>query len=162
VRLCWDHVVTHRTDISWAAIFAWLIDVMRAGSYTRSAVRYILNRAAGNSIPQIQARIVSMERYRESLASDKGHYLGTMRYVLGCILFLTMAMFFVLVSRVPPMNRVFVPPGFFDSLALMLLSLTIGGAILGIQFSALDTKEKVKQKLANIDAEIDKLKARLP
>jgi hypothetical protein len=143
---------SHLLDIAFAAlfaaIFAAVFDLVSPDSQIRKCSRYIRNKWSERSAKDLRKRIGQLEWYRNNLATDKGLYLITLRFLL-LLLTMVSAGLFVMASRELPGR----------------LHVEIQGAFAGIQgarYASLDTREKVVKMIESVDKDIAYLKAKLP
>jgi hypothetical protein len=152
-----------------ALVFAIAVDLLRVGSRIRDFARFIGNKLSEQSIAQLQNRIKQLEKYRDSLAlmmsSDKAHYLGTFRLILGILLCMCIGMgLFVTGHFLSPMLSPATPDAstavhLMDLLAILMFSIAMAIASQGLTVASWDTRPKVAEQIQKHDAEIANLKA---
>jgi hypothetical protein len=150
-----DLVLAVALAIFFALVFAIVADLLRVGSRIRDLVRFIRNKFSEYSVAQLQTRIKQLKKYRDSLAlmmsSDKAHYLGMFRLILGILLCMCIGAGFFITGD-------FVAAHFFmDLLAAFMLSIAIALAGQGLTVASWDTRPKVAEQIKKHDEEIANL-----
>ena len=146
----------------FAAIFALLIEMLPANSRTRIAIGQIRNKLAARSAVKLQKRIASLKNYRDSLVTDKAHYLSTLRFILAILIFMSLGISTLIVGRIELFGRGLVHPGSFDLLALMCFGIAILVGFYAVKIASLDTQDKINAMIASINADIHELTSKLP
>jgi hypothetical protein len=170
LEFIWNWVVIHKSEIWLAALFALLaavlIDLVSIDSRIRGRIRELKNKWSEKSVARLQKRIQELEnqrnRFTSYLSSDKGLYLWMLGSVIAILLSISLGIAVLIVDRIFMLFGAGLAvrwPYYF--LALMMFSLAIGLAIKGLKISSLDTKEKMGEYIAKLDAEIANLKAKL-
>jgi hypothetical protein len=182
------YLALHRHEVVWAAIFgvvfavifafvfALIFDLLPITARIRERVQEYRNRLAEQSAAAIRTRIEELEKYRDTiavyLASDKAHYLTTLRSVLAVLfLFGTGATFLIMgradlvISSAPGSTGVSAPPslrGIFNTAGLACFVATVIISALAIRIAALDTQAKISALIEKINSDIEKLRTKLP
>ena len=164
-----DLVVAAALAVFFALVFAIVVDLLRVGSRIRDFVRFIRNKLSEKSVARLQKRIKELEKYRDSLvlmmSSDKAHYLGTFRLILGILLCMCIGMIvFITGHFVSPMLSAFTlgesqAVRSMDLFAIFIFTIAIAIAAQGLNVASWDTRPKVAEQIKKYDAEIDNLKA---
>jgi len=161
-----DYLVVHWHELVWALIFAIIVDLLRVGSSIRRVGRFSANKWAEKSVGRIRKRIKELEVYRDGLASylisDKAHYLSTLRNILALLVSITLGISILIVSRLQPFPRYPVLPGSGDLLALLCFAMAIVIGVVGLQIAAPDYQSKIAKMIEGVDANIAKLRTKLP
>jgi hypothetical protein len=158
----WNYASTHKEVIGWAAFFGFFFwaffDPWGADSRIRALTRRIKNKLSEQSAARLRKRITELEKAREVfalyLASDKAFYLAHFRIVI---------LFLMLIScggALGILGQLFPGPN-YHLLGLMVYALVIALGFFAVEFSTLDTKEKIAGMLAKRDAEIANLRQKL-
>jgi hypothetical protein len=154
----WEIWSRYWPDFVVALVLAVIVDSLRIGSLIRTGVRRIQDRLAEQSTASLRTRIQNQEGYRTTLASyltsDKGLYLHTLGMVLVVLLLMCVGTVILLLERMVPERGV-------DLLALGIFAIAIVFCVHGIRLASLDTRPKVEELLAKLDAEIAAMKAKL-
>ena len=164
-----DLLVAAAFALFFALVFAIVADLLRVGSRIRDFVRFIRNKLSEKSVARLQERIKQLEKYRDSLAlmmsSDKAHYLGTFRLILGILLCMCIgAIIFITGDFVSPRLSAFTLAASeavhgMDLLAVLMFSIAIAIAAQGLNVASWDTRPKVAEQIKKYDAEIANLEA---
>lgn len=164
-----DLVVAVALAVFFALVFAIVVDLLRVGSRIRDFVRFIRNKLSEKSVARLQTRIKQLEKYRDSLglmmSSDKAHYLGTFRLILGILLCMCIGMIvFITGHFVSPMLSPFTlgesqAVHSMDLLAIFIFTIAIAIAAQGLNVASWDTRPKVAEQIKKYDAEIANPKA---
>jgi hypothetical protein len=167
LKTVWDFLYSQRAEATWGLIWAlaiWFIfDLLRLGSYMRGFPRHVRNRLAERSISRLRSRITELERYRQALtlylSSDRAFYLHALGILFGILPFGCMAgAMMILVSLGFPPGQSVVP---FEILALCILVIAIVVGIYGLRLASWDTRAKISEVAAKVDAEIAAMKEML-
>lgn len=154
MQSAWEIWVRYWPDFVIALVLAVIVDSLRIGSLIRGGVRRIQDRLAEQSVASLRARIQVQERYREGIAryltSDKGLYLHTLVVVLTVLLLMCAGAVVLLLEPIVPDVRL---------LGLGIFTIAIVSCVYGMRLASLDTRPKVEDLLAKLDAEIAKMKA---
>ncbi|MGA9722147.1 MAG: hypothetical protein WBQ86_06835 [Candidatus Binatus sp.] len=155
-------VARSERDLTIAFVFAiigaicW--DVIKTGSV--AGVRQIRNKLSEQSVARLRGRIVQLEMYRDVinsyLSSDRAMYLATLRLMFGILMFLCIGALAVILDYFLQSSG----PR-FSLLAVAVLIIAVAFGAYGVQLSGLDTRSKLSEKIATLDAEINDLKAKL-
>ena len=180
------YLALHRHEVVWAAVFgvvfavifafvfALLFELLPITSRIRAWVQEYRNRLAEQSAAAIRKRIDELEKYRDSiaiyLASDKTHYLTTLRSILGVLLLFGTGATFLIIGRAdlliaggggtfsidPSLRALFNTFGFACFFGSIIIS------ALAIRIAALDTQAKISAMIEKINSDIEKLRTKLP
>ena len=152
-----DSLSRHLLDIVWAVAAAVLIDTFRFDSFIRRLIRLIKNKLAERSVDLLRRRIVNLEQCRDSLktylASDKAHYLVTLRCLIAMLVFMGLRAFLVLFGRTPIFVRMSLTQQ-FDALAASLIGLAIFVGVHALKLASFDSQDKIKTRIESIDSDI--------
>ena len=180
------YLALHRHEVIWAIVFAvvfgvifafvfaLLFDLLPITSRIRERVQAYRNKLAEQSAAQTRKRIQELEKYRESiaiyLASDKAHYLTTLRSVLAVLLLFGTGVTFLIMGRadlviVGGRTGLSIQPGYrgiFDTAGFACFVVSVIISATAIRIASLDTQAKLSAMIEKINADIEKLRAMLP
>jgi len=182
------YLALHRHEVIWAVVFAivfgvifafvfaLLFDLLPITSRIREWVQEYRNRVAEQSAAATRKRINELEKYRDSiaiyLASDKAHYLTTLRSVLTVLLLFGTGITFLILGRAdlfivaaPGRTGFSIQPayrGIFNTAGFACFIVSILISVAAIRIASLDTQAKISTTIEKINADIDKLRAKLP
>lgn len=162
LQLAWNRLTSHPEEIVWAAIFAfviWMIvDPWGSDSRIRALIRHIKNKLSEQSAVRLRKRIAELQKAREVIAvyltSDKALYLAQFRMVMVVLLLICVGAALGLLGQ-------FVRSPDFGMLGIAVYGFAVILVLFGIQFSLLDTRQKVAELLAKRDEEIADLQRKL-
>ena len=154
----WDH----REVIGWAAFFGfffWAIfDPWGSDSRIRAVIRHIKNKLSEQSAARLRKRITELQKARDVvalyLASDKALYLAQFRMVIVMLMLICIGGALGLLGQLVPSPN-------FRVLGIAMYGFAVTLGFFGIQFSLLDTRQKVAELLAKRDEEIADLQRKL-
>ncbi|HLW54545.1 MAG TPA: hypothetical protein VKW06_17045 [Candidatus Angelobacter sp.] len=148
--------------IIFSPVGALFFEMLPANSRIRTAISWIQNKLAARSIAKLRKRIASLEKYRDSLVTERAHYLSTLRFILAMLTLMSVGISVFILGRIELSGRTLLFPGSFDLLALMCLGLATFCGVYALRFASLDTHNKIKAMIAGINADIDELTSKLP
>src|SRR6267154_27909 len=103
LRIIWDYLALHKHEIVWAFIAAAVLESLRFNSFIGRGIRFLKNKLAEQSVERLQARIVGLDKYRDSLktylVSDKAHYLVTLRALIAILMFMAIGAVLIMLGR---------------------------------------------------------------
>src|SRR6266404_1760591 len=155
-----DFVIRNWQGFLVAIVCAELAEILRIRSRTLAAIRHLKNKLSERSVARLQKRIAQQENYRDSVkadaSSDKALYLDTLRLVLAVLMFMCAG------AVVTIFSVLFLPndPGPLLT-ATFLFSVGAVVAGYGLRIAGLHTRSQVCELVANLDREIEELKAKL-
>ena len=157
----WGHLVQHREEIGWAALFGLLFalafELLNPASHIRAKIRQWNNRWSEHSNYLIARRIEELEKYKKQLADVRWQYLFALQMVFLTLFSLCVgsaswvmaetALFRIHPSVVEAMQR-------FSSCCF-----GAGGglALIGFTHTWRDTHEKVQAVVHKVGLEIEGL-----
>ncbi len=158
----WAILVRYWPELVETLVFALLaaviVDFLQIGSRMRGWVRRFRNQMAEQSIASLRTRIQKQERYRDTVASyltsDKVLYLHTLGMVFAVLLLMCGGAVILLLERIMPVRGV-------EILASGMFIIAMLCCAYGLRLASLDTRPKVEELLAKLDAEIAGMKAKL-
>lgn len=159
VREALDFYNRYKLDIWLAALFGFFFYAITPDSLVWRGFRLLRDKWAERSAKDLRYRIEQLEWYRNSLSSDKGLYLITLRFLLLLLIFVSAGLFVLASREITGRADVEVEGAVLASVAFA------GGVIAGIQgvrYASLDSREKIAQMAASLDKSIAKMKAKLP
>jgi hypothetical protein len=180
------YLALHRHEVIWAAVFgivfavifasvfALLFDLLPITSRIRDWVQAYRNRIAAQSAAAARKRIKELESYRDSiavyLASDKAHYLTTLRSVLAVLLLFGTGGTCLILGRadlvfVEGAGRFSIYPffrGLFNTIGFACFAVSVIIAALAMRIASLDTQAKISAMIDKINTDIEKLRPKLP
>ena len=75
----WNHLIQHKEEIAWAAVFglvfAVILDILGPDSRIRTAIRHFRNRWAEHSVSLLTKRIRQLQDYQKQLTDVRWIYL---------------------------------------------------------------------------------------
>ncbi|MFY9729890.1 MAG: hypothetical protein WAK24_04735 [Candidatus Acidiferrales bacterium] len=162
VKLAWNRLTARPEEIVWAAVFAFIIwmiaDPWGGDSRIRALIRHIKNKLSEQSAARLRKRIAELQKAREVitfyLTSDKALYLAQFRMVMVVLLLICVGAALGLLGQL-------VRSPDFGMLGISVYGFAVILVLFGIQFSLLDTRQKVAELLAKRDEEIADLQRKL-
>ena len=162
LQLTWHRLIAHPEEIVWAAIFAliiWMIaDPWVGDSRIRALIRHIKNKLSEQSAARLRKRITELQKARDVIAlyltSDKALYLAQFRMVMVVLLLICVGAALGLLGQLVRSPN-------FGVLGIAMYGFAVILVLFGIQFSLLDTRQKVAELLAKRDEEIADLQRKL-
>jgi len=170
----WNHLIQHREDIIWAAIFALIfglifgviVDIVGIGSRFREAIRELKNRMSERSTTLLTLRIQQLKDYQKKLTSERWIYLFAFQSIFLCLISVSLGAsiggfsWLIAAAQSPlPLAKTIIFNMRFA--AIVCFGVSGGAALAGYQHVARDTREKVEAVVQKIDAEIEGLQEQL-
>jgi len=168
LHLLWTFIVSHRSEIVWAAVFALIfgviLELLDFRSRIRAGIRHIKNKWSEQSSARLRKRIKELESQRDRYAayssSDKALYLATFQLVIGILIFLSAGAGLMVLDKIGISRLLPIPPTIgFLAFVCYTLAATVG--IQALKISSLDTRAKVSEVLTKLESEIADLKKKL-
>jgi hypothetical protein len=129
-----------------------------AAPYVLSAlptgVRHIKNMVSALSARRLQNRIIDLERYKESVNTDKALYLSILRIILLVLALMCISVMLLILQQLGFLFR-----GNVAALSIFAIALILG--IQGLIVGSLDSRAKVSDLISKLDREIAGLRAKL-
>ena len=161
----WDHLVQHKEEIIWAAvfgvIFALLFEIINPSSHIRAKIRQLNNRWAEHSNYLLAQRIEELEKYKKQLSDVRWHYFMAFQMVF---IFLICAALSALFWMLSDLTIVKAHPGIeqqFIVSALGSVLVGISSAASGFKHVRRDSPEKMQSFILEVGQEIESLQKTL-
>ena len=161
----WNHLIQHKEEIAWAAVFglvfAVILDILGPDSRIRTAIRHFRNRWAEHSVSLLTKRIRQLQDYQKQLTDVRWIYLFAFQNLFLILLLFGIAATCMVMAITLP----FVPhPSVISRLrgiTLFCLSVGTGFAAGALRQVFRDTPEKVQAEIRKIGLEIEGLQEKL-
>jgi hypothetical protein len=161
----WNHLVEHKEEIAWAAvfalIFAFLFELINPNSHLRTKIRHLQNRWAEHSNRLLARRIAQLEEYKKHLSDARWHYLVAFQQLFICLFCASLSALSWMVSD---LRVVRAHQGLEDRVVLNALGFIVvaaASAVGGLRHVLHDSPQKIQALIFKIGQEIEGLQEKL-